>query len=215
MSVSAPVARRAPQAASTTSPFGLVTDLGAAVAVELGIPLHEIEHNLALRTGTPVGSMQARAAIQRGRIELLARRARPEQYRPRPLPPAPAAPSSPVGPLPHPRQIPDADQYELLLLWAERGPQVTKNLAAKARAVLDEIAVIRRDGTPKQRRRAAERRERARKPRRNQTVISAGSPATQKERADQEAVARAVETMLARSQQEAAQRRAQRHDETP
>lgn len=197
VSASTTTPRRAP-GASTASPFGLVTDLGAAVAVELGVPLSEIERALALGTGRLVGSMQARAAIQRGRLELLARRARPEQYRPRPLPPAPAAPSSPVANLPHPREIPDADQHELLLLWAERGPQTTQRLAARARAVLDELVVIRREGTPRQRRRTAKRpATRATAPRTTQ----AGQPATEKERADQEAVQRAIDAMLTRSQQ--------------
>jgi hypothetical protein len=192
--------------ASTASPFGLVTDLGAAVAVELGIPLHQIEHSLALRTGAPVGSMQARAAIQRGRVELLARRARPEHYRPRPLPKPPAAPSSPVADLPHPREIPDADQHELLLLWAERSPsQRAKSLAAKARAVLDEIAVIRRDGSPRQKRRTARRPAAA--PRNPRTAgIPAGEPASEKERADREALQRAIDATFARSRQEAAER---------
>lgn len=205
-------APKAGAAASTASPFGLLIDVGAAVAVELGVPFNRIVAEISAHAGKFVGDPQARAAIHRGRREMVARRTPPESYRPqqsaadtskavasKPLPPAapallPAPRFSPVADLPDPRQIPDADRYELLLLWAEDGPPRAKTLAARIRTHLREIAAIQRDGGKR-------RRSTAGKPPRKAAAAKAPKPLSAleaaKAAADQEAVRRAVDAALA------------------
>jgi len=141
--VSAPLVTERPAIAS---PFGLLADLGAAVGAELGLPISQIAAALSASSGRYVGDLQARGAIQRGRRELAVRRANPAAFRPGvPAAPPAAAKASTQPPsrgLPEPGAIADADQIEMLLRWAERGPQRAATLGARARVLLAEIAGI-------------------------------------------------------------------------
>ncbi|MBS2962620.1 hypothetical protein KGA66_06145 [Actinocrinis puniceicyclus] len=141
-------AQAAGRCASTRSPFGLMGDLGAAVAAEIGMPLIRIARHL----GPGVSDATARAAIVRGRQELVARRVAPASFRGSspPVPPAPARPASPA---------PSAAPYTLeqLLAWGQTGPQRARSIAAKAQAILDELAELQQQGMRRQQHRRERR----------------------------------------------------------
>ena len=70
-----------PARAALASPFGLVADLGAAAAADLGLSDAQIAAWLGYLAGSLIGTDQARAAIVRGRREAHSRRLNPERYR--------------------------------------------------------------------------------------------------------------------------------------
>lgn len=113
---------------ATASPFGLLADLGAAVAAELGMTPRQIAQQLARIDGGLVGDEVARAAVVRGRREMAARRLDPRRFRAGA--PAPAAPDAPA----------DADGIEQLLAWGERTAGYPQTAALRARAYLRELA---------------------------------------------------------------------------
>lgn len=137
---------------ATSSPFGLMADLGAVFAAQLGMPVAYIARHL----GVGVSDETARAAIIRGRRELATRRIDPgKAHRPRTAaaPPSrtgtarvPADASAQAGPRPAapPDASPDAPSTAALLAWAERyGPQRAATHAARIRALLGELEQIR------------------------------------------------------------------------
>lgn len=133
---------------ATGSPFGLMADLGCAFAAQLGMPTVEIARNL----GLGVTNETARAAVIRGRRELITRRIDPARVRVQPPGPTPSraatahaeVPETPAAAAcgsPGPAAAPD-DSIEALLRWAYSGPQRAGTRAAKVRALLGEIEEI-------------------------------------------------------------------------
>jgi len=140
-----------------SSPFGLIADIGAAALAELGANATAIAQAL----GGGVSDQAARAAAERGRRQLTARRLNPALLRPLapgpeaaparpgPRPQVPArAPSSPVREPDTTGPGPDPDScvcgLEALLEWAEHGgPHQAALLAARARVLHEQIDVLR------------------------------------------------------------------------
>lgn len=120
------------RAPSPASPFGLLADLGAAVAAEAGMPLRQIAQLLSARSGALVGDPVAHAAVVRGRREMTARRIDPGKFRPQP-------PSKPQ----------QRDGIEQLLAWGDRAEGYASTAALRARAYLRELGALREAAKPK------------------------------------------------------------------
>ena len=132
---------------ATASPFGLIADLGCVYAAQLGWPVAYIARQL----GLGVSDETARAAIIRGRRELVTRRIDPGRM------PEPPAAEQPAAPQPSGSE----DSIEALLKWAQAGPQRAVMLAAQVHTLLAELEALqqmrRRDNAKQYARRDARR----------------------------------------------------------
>lgn len=145
------------QRPATASPFGLMADLGCAFAAQLGMPTVLIAQHL----GHGVTNETARAAIIRGRRELITRRIDPARLHVPPSAPAASRATTTQAAAPEPPAV-SGDSIEALLRWAHSGPQRAGTLAARVRRLLgelDELQQTSRQNQVKQRARRDERRE--------------------------------------------------------